>query len=197
MGKIGILAFGSIINNPDKEIEAATESKINDIITDFKIEFARTSSTRKKAPTLAVVCDGGSFVKGTLIILKENIELGEAKNILLRRECDKVGDKSTIYTGPKNWMEIKESRAYDGCETIIYASMTQNITNPTAKKLAEFAIKSTEEKPHKNGTRSDGIQYLYDIKAMGITTPLMKEYEEEILIQLRVDSLEMALEKTK
>ena len=198
MGKIGILAYGSVIDKPDKEIEAAmevgAEIRIN---TDFKIEFARKSSTRADAPTLAVVTEGGSSVLGKLFILKSEITLQEAKNLLFRRENDKVGALSVVYSESIDWIKIKEHSPSHGCDKIIYASMKQNIPIPTAKLLAELAISSTKKHPMKNGVRADGIQYLYNVKKMGIVTPLIADYEKEILSQLRVDSLEQALEKTK
>jgi len=197
MGKIGILAFGSVMNRPDIEIESATAEIVDGIVTDFSIEFARSSDSRAKAPTLAVVTTGGATVKGKLFILKEVISLEEAQNILLRRENDKVGNKNEKYTGPRTWMEIKEHSPSNGCEKIIYASMIQNITNPTAAELAKLAIESCKKHPMKNGSRADGIQYLSDMKQLGIKTPLTDQYEAEILKHLEVDSLEKALEKTK
>jgi hypothetical protein len=198
MAKVGILAFGSVMDHPGEEIEAAvepgTEIRIN---TEFKIEFARTSSTRENAPTLAVVEEGGDSVLGKLFVLKKEFTLEMAKNILLRREKDKVGDASVVYSKPEKWMEIKEHSPGHGCEKIIYASMTQNIPNPTAKKLAELAIASAKKHPMKHNARADGIQYLNDVKKMGIRTPLMQDYENEILVQLGVDSLQKALDKTK
>jgi hypothetical protein len=49
----------------------------------------------------------------------------------------------------------------------------------------------------KNNVRADGIQYLYEAKTMGIKTPLMDQYEAEILHLLNVKSLEAALTKTQ
>ncbi len=198
MRKVGILAFGSVMYDPKKEIEDATESRVSGVITEFKVEFARSSKTRARAPTLAVVQDGGAFVQGTLFILKSNISLSEAKNILFRREMNKTGDLSLEYLGVRDWIEIKQTRAILDCSDIIFASMIPNISNLTPKRLAELAIASADEGPtDKEGNRRDGIQYLYDIRKMGISTPLMKPYENEVLSLLHVDSLEKALEVTK
>lgn len=139
---------------------------------------------------MAVVTTGGATVEGKLFILKDEITLEEAKNILLRRENNKVGIESEKYTKARSWMEIKEHSPRNGCEKIIYASMTQNITNPTATELAKLAIESTKKHPMKNDSRADGIQYLFDMKQLGIKTPIMEQYEAEILKQLEVDSLE-------
>lgn len=196
MGKIGILAFGSIIKNPDKEIESSLERIIDGVETDFAVEFARQSSTRDNAPTLAVVSNGGSKVKGKLFILNENVSLDEARSILLRRETDKVGAKNVQYLKPLSWMEIREQKANYGCEKIIYASIAPNLDDPTPRHLAKLAIESTIKNPFKNGARADGIQYLFDIKQFGIRTPLMNDYEGEILKQLGVESLIEALKRT-
>jgi cation transport regulator ChaC len=198
MRRIGILAFGSIITNPDTEIEDATEVKVSGITTDFEIEFARKSMSRNDAPTLAVVKHGGASVQGTLFILKENITMMDAKNILFRRETNKVGDTSVNYSTPREWMEIKQSQVkHPLCEIIIYASMTPNLPNPSSRELAVLAIRSAEKYPMKNNVRADGIQYLYEAKTMGIKTPLMDQYEAEILHLLNVKSLEAALTKTQ
>ncbi len=198
MGRVGILAFGSVMFDPGKEIVDATESKVAGITTEFSVEFARSSKTRAFAPTLAVVKGGGSAVQGTLFILKENISLIEAKNLLYRREMNKTGDLSVEYFGSQDWIEIKHTRAIMDCNNVIFASMTPNISNLSPKKLAELALASAGAFPTDNqGNRRDGIQYLYDVKKMGVLTPLMKPYEMEILSLLHVDSLEKALEVTK
>lgn len=195
MAKIGILAFGSIITDPGVEIEDATERKISQIETDFKIEFARKSQKRADAPTLAVI-ESGASVMATLFILKDTISCDEAKDILFRRETNNVDKKYTKYK-QVDWMEIEESKASNLCDVILYASMTSNIDNPTAKGLAELAIYSAKNKNNHYGKkRRDGIQYLYDVKEMGIRTPLMESYEQEILNMLEVDSLLEAIQKT-
>jgi hypothetical protein len=195
MTKIGILAFGSIITDPGSEIEEATDRKFSEIETDFKIEFSRTSEKRAGAPTLAVH-EAGSTVLATLFVLNDGISCNEAKNILFRRETNKVGNTESIYR-VTNWMEIKESKASNLCDVILYASMIPNIDSPTAKELATLAVKSSKDKSnHSSEKRRDGIQYLYDVKRLGIKTPMMKAYELEILKLLQVETLEEAIQKT-
>ena len=57
---IGILAYGSLIDDPGFEIKGLISKKLNGILTPFKIEFARCSSSRGGAPTLVPVQNGVS-----------------------------------------------------------------------------------------------------------------------------------------
>ena len=41
MKRIGILAYGSLIDNPGPELEPNTAAKIEDVNTPFMVEFAR------------------------------------------------------------------------------------------------------------------------------------------------------------
>lgn len=43
---VGILAFGSLIDDPGKEIEAALVGRKANVVTPFNVEFARTSKKR-------------------------------------------------------------------------------------------------------------------------------------------------------
>lgn len=65
--KIGILAFGSLIDDPGQELLNVIVEKIEDVITPFKIEYGRRSSKRGNAPTLIPVSNGGQKVKATLL----------------------------------------------------------------------------------------------------------------------------------
>src|SRR3954447_17111626 len=62
--KVGILAYGSLIDNPGAEIEAALISREADILTPFGVEFARSSSKGSGAPTLVPVRDFFVYVDG-------------------------------------------------------------------------------------------------------------------------------------
>ncbi len=48
---VGILAYGSLIDDPGAEIEPVILRRI-DCRTPFKVEFARASESRKGGPTL-------------------------------------------------------------------------------------------------------------------------------------------------
>src|SRR5947209_5290918 len=91
MGKIGILAYGSLINDPGDELSAATASRIESVDTPFNVEFARSSDSRDGAPTLVPVSEGGARVKAVILVLKDSITESEARDMLWRRETRRVG----------------------------------------------------------------------------------------------------------
>ncbi len=67
-------------------------------MTPFEIEYARSSSGRNGAPTLVPVPDGkGSKVNAKILVLKDEVSLQKAKDILYRREIHKVFDANKIY----------------------------------------------------------------------------------------------------
>ena len=83
---IGILAYGSLIDDPGWEINNLTVQKMVEIDTPFAVEFARTSVTRSNAPTLVPVPNGkGVQVKACIFVLKPYTRVKSAKNILFRR----------------------------------------------------------------------------------------------------------------
>jgi len=96
MNKIGILAYGSLINDPGEELKKYIIDKIP-VITPFKVEFARKSIGRDEAPTLVPVEKGGTYVKAILLVLEEGVSEEEAKNMLYRREINKPGVLNKVY----------------------------------------------------------------------------------------------------
>ena len=48
---VGILAYGSLIDEPGEEIDSATLAVNGPVLTPFKVEFARKSTTRASAPS--------------------------------------------------------------------------------------------------------------------------------------------------
>src|SRR5262245_16489353 len=86
---VGILAFGSLINSPGTEIEAALVGRILNVPTPFGVEFGRTSVKRNGAPTLVPVQEGGSPVLAQILLV--NISEEDAKDRLWRRELNRVG----------------------------------------------------------------------------------------------------------
>lgn len=183
MSKIGILAFGSLLVDPGEEIESKIISTKKSK-TPFNVEFARKSTGRDGAPTLIQVDEGGAKVNAIILILEEDVTEVEATNMLYRREIDRVGcgKKYKRTTTPRqNAVEIKKVGNLSGIKTVLYASIGNNIRDLTPKVLAELAIESAKDKAGKK--KRDGISYLIDAKHNGIKTPLMSEYEKEILLQ--------------
>ncbi len=82
---IGILAFGSLIDSPGAEIEAALAGRRVNVRTPFGVEFARSSTKRGGAPTLVPLKQGGTPVLAQILLV--NVSEQEAKNRLWRPAC--------------------------------------------------------------------------------------------------------------
>jgi hypothetical protein len=188
--KIGILAYGSVINDPGAELFEVIKEKHVDILTPFNIEFARKSSKRANAPTLTVVKNGGSSARCAIFVLKDGLSQYKVADLLWRRETRKTGTDEHYLSGNavNSEIKIKTISSYLGFDALLYAAPVQNIPIPTASLLADLAINSAYNqdiaKMHK-----DGISYLLDIISLKIATPLMTQYEEEIL--KRTDSIDL------
>src|SRR5262245_30159590 len=86
---VGILAYGSLIDDPEEEMDSATVAVKGPVLTPFKVEFARKSKTRKGAPTLIPVEHRGAPVEAKILVL--DVSEIEAANRLYRRETRQVG----------------------------------------------------------------------------------------------------------
>jgi len=194
VSSIGILAYGSLIDDPGEEIQAVVLSKLEGVQTPFKVEFARSSTGRSGAPTLVPVEEGGACVKAVILVLKEQVAVDKAKDMLWRRETNQVFSSNSYEPSPNPGPDtvcIKELRHFQSVETVLYTSIKPNIDGLTPRKLARLAIDSV----CKTERGRDGISYLINAKSNGIRTPLTLEYEKEIKRQTKTESLEEALEK--
>lgn len=197
--KIGILAFGSLIDNPGKEIKELEIKRI-DCETPFKVEFARISSSRGEAPTLVPVQNyaKGKKVKSKLIVVNESTSLDDLKSILWRRERH-ITDRTKVFNipekpTPKNVL-IGELENFYNVQKVIYTTFLPqkeyNDLNP--EKLADFAIRSILSKAGRD--KKDGIRYLLSAIESGIETEYSKEYRAFILHKTDTSSLNEAIEK--
>lgn len=197
MPKIGVLAYGSLIDEPGEELNAVTVDRMLGLQTPFPIEYARSSTKRAGAPTL-IPWDSGSLVKAQILILQDDIDLQTAKNMVWRREIGRVGQMEYVYDETKNTTSpnkvwVKEEKDIHGVNTVLYTKIGTELKEITPALLAELAIKSVKDAE----SGKDGISYLMNAIANGIETPLTKEYKSEILERTSTASLEKALEKAK
>jgi cation transport regulator ChaC len=187
---VGILAYGSLIDDPEEEIGRAIIAVRGPVLTPFTVEFARKSSTRKGAPTLVPVERGGAQVQARILVL--DVPEEEAANRLYRREIRKVGS-GRIYKASKtdepNKVTIKRLENFQGVDAVFYTSIGANIEPLTATELARLAIVSVREAE----PGMDGISYLIRAKQNGIRTALSEQYEQEILRLVEAPDLEEAL----
>lgn len=192
--RIGILAYGSLLEEPGSEIASLIADKIPGTITPFPIEFFRSSSTRGGAPTVVPVENAGAFVLGTVLVLREGISPKEARDLLWRRESRREGTGQR-YSKPAgsdpDQMTAEELVNFAGVDLVFYARFGATLSDPTPEELAELAIRSVATEAGRKGL--DGISYLISIKRQGIVTPLMPAYERAILAAVGVRDLESAV----
>lgn len=186
---VGILAYGSLIDEPGNELAAVIEHVVRGIDTPFPIEFARKSLSRGDAPTLVPYSEGAPV---RAAILKLATTVAQATDMLWRRET-RTSDNTRPYPGTRpdrpNAVRVEKLRDFAGVETVLYTAIGANVSPLTATRLAELAIASVA----KARPGLDGISYLLSAKANGIATSLSPAYEAEILRMLRVETLEDAL----
>ena len=196
---VGIFAYGSVISDPGTEIAAVRANSIG-AETPFKIEFGRSSRMRDGAPTLVPVQEGGAKVKAVIIVLAPSVSEQEAADLLYRRETRKVGS-GRRYTPPvhpkPNNVLVKKLTNFAGVDAVFYTDFPPGgkLKNPTPQQLAELAIASAKAPAGAKGM--DGISYLIAVKGSNIHTPLMAEYEKEILARTQSTDLQQALDKLK
>lgn len=194
MGSIGILAYGSLIEDPGIELTSLLSERISGIETPFNIEFSRTSISRDGAPTVVPVENYGAPIKAVILVLKDSVGIDKAKDILWRRETR--NEKSNKhYSNPENpalnQVVVGEVTGLGGIDIVLFTKIGANIDSPTPKKLADLAIKSAKSKAGETGR--DGISYLLSVKNQNIITPLMFQYEKEIINAVGASSLPEAL----
>ncbi|WP_345866480.1 hypothetical protein [Shewanella algae] len=192
---IGILAYGSLIEDPGIELNPLILKRIQGVQTPFNIEFARTSSSRDGAPTVVPVENIGSPVSAVILVLSNDVDVNTAKDLLWRRETrNEKSEKHYSYpVNPKvNQVVVEEVRDYHGVDLVLFTKIGANIGAPTADKLATMAIGSAKGSAGRD--RKDGISYLISLKRQNISTPLMDDYQSAILQRLGVETLEEAYE---
>ena len=177
--RIGILAYGSLIDDPGDEIAAATES-VDGAVTPFAVEFARSSSTRGGAPTLIPVPHGGAPVRARIFVLRADVTEAAAKDMLWRRETRQVGRYDPPEHPGANTVMVKARHDQGGLRTILHTEIAANITPLTAEALAQRAYDSANDPALLRDGR-DGVSYLIDAKRNGITTPLLAAYEDAVI----------------
>lgn len=191
---IGILAYGSLIEDPGFEIEPHIIETISDTETPFRIEFVRTSPIRGGGPTVVPVEHGGSSVRGTVFVLHESITRKRALDLLWRRETRNegttLGYKKPTRPDPNKMLAV-ELRNFAALGVVFYAKFGATLADPTPDELADLAIKSVATEAGKRGR--DGISYLLSLKRQGIVTPLMAAYERAVLDRTSAASLDEAL----
>ena len=194
LNDVGILAYGSLIDCPGREIDSVIVERKKDVQTPFKVEFARCSSSRGVAPTLIPVVKGGANVSAVILVLS-GVSEEDAWDMLWRRETNNVctGGKYPKGARGENAVYVERSPGFCDLDVVLHTKIEGNIPNLTPENLAVPAIRSVRCA----GEGRDGITYLIRAKENGIRTPLMPDYERAILGKLGADSLEDALRRLR
>ena len=192
--RIGILVFGSLIDDPGSEISAVIETRIAPVTTPFNVEFARKSISRDGAPTLVPVDQGGAAVYGAVFLLKPGITSADATDMLWRRETDRVGTEARYNAKDPGDVEIRSAENLAGIGEVLYAAPRVNV-QADARQLADLAIASAKAKA--GDDHRDGINYLINAKMNGIKTPLSDDYEKSILELTKQTDLKTAFQRLR
>jgi len=192
--KLGILAYGSLINDPGEEITPKIKWRLK-TQTPFPVEYGRFSQSRGGAPTV-VPHDQGAPVEAEILVLDDDVTIEEAQNMLWRRETrnEVTGKPYPAGTSP-NSVVVKPWTDNPCVEQVLYTDFHDGgkESTVTAEGLAKQAIASVA----KAAPGKDGITYLRDNIAAGIHTPLTDAYRDEILKQTNTASLDEGLDKVR
>ena len=187
---VGILAFGSLVDEPGTEL-AAVIARCIAVQTPFAVEFARSSRSRDGAPTLVPVRDGGAQIPAIVLVLDNSVTVTEARAMLYRRETRRRNNAGT--GAQAAW--IAELTDFAGISTCLYTALKPNIRPLTAEKLAGLALSSAAAKA--GVAQRDGISYLLQQKRRGIVTPMMPAYEGAVLARTGTRDLANAWQKVR
>jgi hypothetical protein len=194
MDTIGILAYGSLIEDPGEEISSLLIKRI-ETKTPFPVEYARKSRSRDFAPTL-IPHDNGISVNAQILVLKSDTLIQVASDILYKRETRK---SSGVYSRPtpvtNNSVLVEQLLNFEDVGTVLFTKIGSNIVDLTSETLAALAIESA--KANAGANKKDGINYLISAKRNKIETKLTAEYESKILLLTNSANLEEAYEKCR
>lgn len=172
---IGILAYGSLLDDLGEELSGRIVRRIDGVRTPFSVEYARSSRSRDGAPTLVPVSNGGSRLDAAVFALDPEIDEATARTLLLRRESHRADARATSDDPP--W--IRRVHGLAEMETCLYAALDANLRDPTPQQLAQLAGRSAARES--GARRHDGISYLDAQLRRGVTTPLTEPYVEAVL----------------
>lgn len=186
---IGILAYGSLVDDPGVEIAPDIVCRIP-CKTPFPVEYRRKSGSRNDAPTL-IPTEDGAPVNAFILVLKEGISEADAASRLWRRETRQEGSGKP-YVRPKriteNTVTVEEVKNFNGVATVLYTKIEPNMGGAfSPKDLAAYAIASALARADADG--KDGITYLENNINNSIITPATEAYVAQILAMTGASNL--------
>ncbi len=171
--RLAILAYGSLIHAPGPAL-ALRIAGVEPCITPFPVEYGRVSARWGGGPVL-IPHSRGAVVRGALLLLADDVALGEAVEMLASREG--LPDARGVVQ-----VEMPGERL------VLAASLPRNLPTPemTPAGLAGRAIQSA-----RLGSRN-GVAYLAAALRAGVSTPLSPAYAQAVVEGLGASSLEDA-----
>jgi hypothetical protein len=171
--RVAILGYGSLLYMPGPELSPLIVGR-EPCSTPFGVEYGRASQRWGGGPVLVPHPDGGP-VDGALLLLSPGVDLGQAVELLARREG---------LPGPRGVVAVD----MPGDRLVLTASLPRNLPRPdmAPEALARRALGSVA-----HGERN-GVAYLRAALAAGIRTPLTDAYATAVLEQSGAGSLEDA-----
>lgn len=171
--RLAILAYGSLIYDPGSEL-APRITGTEPCRTPFPVEYGRASARWGGGPVLVPHAAGGP-VAGALLLLADDVPLGEAVAMLALREGlpDTRGVVQVDMPGER---------------VVLAASLPRNLPAPDMEPdaLARRAVASAGTGPR------NGVSYLAGAVRAGIVTPLTAAYAERVLARTGAGSLDEA-----
>lgn len=194
-GRIGILAYGSLISDPGAEIERLLVTRI-ETTTPFAVEYARYSGSRGGAPTVSPVSEGIPVRAVVLELSLPSSDLQVAKNMLFRRETHSEGSgRPYIKSQNPRGVLVCALPGFCGLDYALYTDFNSGgkIERPEPRELAKAAIRSVKTaKPDE-----DGISYLRDLIDLNVITALTPAYRDAVLELTKSATLTEALNATR
>lgn len=171
--RLAILAYGSLLSEAGSLL-ATRIVGVEPCRTPFPVEYGRASARWNGGPVL-VPHARGAAVAGALLLLADDVELGDAVEMLALRE------------GLEDARGIVQVEM-PGDRLVLAASLPRNLPAPdmTPDALARRALESAGHGPR------NGVAYLAAALGVGISTPLSADYAARILDHVGAPSLEEA-----
>ena len=171
--RLAILAYGSLLYAPGAALAPRIVGE-EPCVTPFPVEYGRASQRWGGGPVLVPHARGGS-VDGALLLLADDVDLGEAVEMLALREGleDARGVVQVDMPGER---------------LVLAASLPRNLPAPdmAPDALARRALESVLHGPR------NGVAYLAAALRSGVSTPLSEAYAERVRRRAGTATLEEA-----
>jgi len=170
--RLAVLAYGSLIHSPGEELGAMIRARRR-APTPFRVEYGRASARWGHGPVLVPHPAGGS-VEGSLLLLRDEITIGQAVAALARREGADPRHVAEAMLGPG--------------VTALVADLPRNLAPAEMEPgaLAARAARSVASGPR------NGVAYLRGALRAGVVTPRTHAYARAVCELAGAGTLEEA-----